>query len=374
MISIEQYNAIIDLIYSSAIDADLWQTTLLAIQNAVSGCGALLGIDIIGRPGLFAVSGYDTEAMESFATTYASKSYVWSLLPLAQEGSPIHDRRVLPPDRRRRDVFANEWATRYDTTDCIVLPLLKRDSATAFAVFGRSPGCGPFENDAQDLISRLLPHLQRAARIRIELDRAELDAALGVEAMEKLRDGIVFVTHDAMVTYANVAARQLLAGDGGGLKTRGPQLLAREIDVNVALQRLIGRAGGMAGEAPIGGVLMIETEDRLRPLTVFCVPLSRRRLWLTEQQSVAMLVISDASPRFLQSDATLAAFFGLTPAETRLASHLAGGATLAEAAEDLGVARTTVSTHLRAIFSKTRTNRQAELVRLLNALPAVRNN
>lgn len=372
MISIEQYNTIIDLIYSSALDADIWQTTLLAIQNTVSGCGALFGIEIIGRPGLLAVTGYDAEAMESFATTYASKSYVWSLLPLAQEGSLIHDRRVLPPDRRLHDVFANEWATRYDTTDCIVLPLVRRNGATAFAVFGRSPGCGPFGNDAQDLIARLLPHLQRAARIRIELDRAEFDAALGVEAMEKLRDGILFVTPDATITYANVAARQLFAAESSGLTTRGAQLIGCKTDVNVAVQRLIGRAAGTAGEAQMGGVLMIETDNRLRPLAVFCVPLSRYRLWLAEPQAVAMLVISDSSSRFSQSDAALAGFFGLTPAEARLASYLAGGATLTKAAGDLGVARTTVSTHLRSIFSKTQTNRQAELVRLLNALPAVR--
>jgi DNA-binding CsgD family transcriptional regulator len=61
----------------------------------------------------------------------------------------------------------------------------------------------------------------------------------------------------------------------------------------------------------------------------------------------------------------------LTAAEARLASRLAVGATLAQAARELGVARTTVASQLQAIFAKTRTHRQPELVGLLNSLPAI---
>lgn len=54
--------------------------------------------------------------------------------------------------------------------------------------------------------------------------------------------------------------------------------------------------------------------------------------------------------------------FGLTPTEARVASLLAQGSTLLQIARKLGVSRTTVAFHMRHIFQKTRTNRQAELV------------
>ena len=61
----------------------------------------------------------------------------------------------------------------------------------------------------------------------------------------------------------------------------------------------------------------------------------------------------------------LAKRFGLTPAELRVASALVRGSSLAEITREQGVARSTVAFHLRNLFDKTDTRRQAELVALL---------
>jgi DNA-binding CsgD family transcriptional regulator len=60
--------------------------------------------------------------------------------------------------------------------------------------------------------------------------------------------------------------------------------------------------------------------------------------------------------------------FGLSPAEARLASIIAGGIDLRTAAEDLGVKRDTARNQLKAIFAKTGAHRQSELVELLAKL------
>jgi len=54
--------------------------------------------------------------------------------------------------------------------------------------------------------------------------------------------------------------------------------------------------------------------------------------------------------------------FGLTPAEARLALHLAAGETLRSADAKLRMTYETARTHLKSIFQKTGTCRQAELV------------
>jgi len=58
---------------------------------------------------------------------------------------------------------------------------------------------------------------------------------------------------------------------------------------------------------------------------------------------------------------------GLTPAETRVLSALTSGKGLAAVARKLGISRSTVHSHLDKIFQKTGTNRQAELVGLVQA-------
>ena len=63
------------------------------------------------------------------------------------------------------------------------------------------------------------------------------------------------------------------------------------------------------------------------------------------------------------------ALYGLTPAEERLASLLAAGETLAEAAEKLSIRMSTARGVLKAVFAKTGTQRQASLVNLVLAAP-----
>jgi DNA-binding CsgD family transcriptional regulator len=62
--------------------------------------------------------------------------------------------------------------------------------------------------------------------------------------------------------------------------------------------------------------------------------------------------------------------FGLTPAEARLALHLVAGETLRSAEAKVSISYETARTHLKNIFNKTGTCRQAELVVVIvTALP-----
>jgi DNA-binding CsgD family transcriptional regulator len=63
--------------------------------------------------------------------------------------------------------------------------------------------------------------------------------------------------------------------------------------------------------------------------------------------------------------------FDLTPAESKVALALCQGDTPTQIAERLGVAISTVRSHLKIIFSKTGATRQADLVRLLTLLSAM---
>jgi DNA-binding CsgD family transcriptional regulator len=65
----------------------------------------------------------------------------------------------------------------------------------------------------------------------------------------------------------------------------------------------------------------------------------------------------------------LYAVFGLTPAESRIATLLAEGLSLKEIAAAQGTRHDTVRKQLRSIYQKTSTNRQPELIRLLLHLP-----
>jgi DNA-binding CsgD family transcriptional regulator len=68
--------------------------------------------------------------------------------------------------------------------------------------------------------------------------------------------------------------------------------------------------------------------------------------------------------------AHLCQIYGLSRAEARVVALLARGYRLDQVADALGVAYETVRKHLKQVFGKTGTARQAELVRLLVTGPA----
>ena len=68
------------------------------------------------------------------------------------------------------------------------------------------------------------------------------------------------------------------------------------------------------------------------------------------------------------AESALRRLFDLTPAEARLARKLAGGDSLEQVAQALDVKMTTARSQLAAIFAKTGTCRQAQLVAILSRL------
>ncbi|KQO71507.1 MULTISPECIES: helix-turn-helix transcriptional regulator [unclassified Methylobacterium] len=112
--------------------------------------------------------------------------------------------------------------------------------------------------------------------------------------------------------------------------------------------------------------ILVERPDQ-RPLIMSSVPLPVDGA--DGPHSVLLLIDLDATP--LLNRAALEQVFGLTRTEAKLATLMAQGATLAEAAGLQGVRVATVRTQLRSIFTKTHTHRQAELVMLVSRLSSL---
>jgi DNA-binding CsgD family transcriptional regulator len=87
---------------------------------------------------------------------------------------------------------------------------------------------------------------------------------------------------------------------------------------------------------------------------------------VVDGRRLAMVVVVDRV-QHAPSETDLAEFFGLSPAEARVAAALLTGKTLAEIVAASGVRITTVRTQLASILRKVGAERQADLVRILSA-------
>ena len=109
---------------------------------------------------------------------------------------------------------------------------------------------------------------------------------------------------------------------------------------------------------PIG---VLETQPVVSPVSKH-----RLRTELPAAESAAvMMIVSDPESLLVPTQDLLRIMFHLTPAESQLAQRLARGASLPEAAGYLRLSVETVRKRLKAIFQKTGTSRQPELMSLL---------
>jgi DNA-binding CsgD family transcriptional regulator len=135
--------------------------------------------------------------------------------------------------------------------------------------------------------------------------------------------------------------------------------------------QLDGRA--RTARTPDRRFVRIETVSDRVPVCTYLVALRAPHKSGPERHDASALVFfHDVRQNPGLDPAIVADTFGLTPAEARLAVTLASGIAVKTIAAQRKVEVSTVRTQLRSILAKTGTNRQAELVRVLLGLPAIR--
>ena len=81
--------------------------------------------------------------------------------------------------------------------------------------------------------------------------------------------------------------------------------------------------------------------------------------------AVVAVFIADPDAKIIAASDALEVLYQLTYSEAELVRLLSQGLSLEEAAKQRGVSLNTARSHLKHAFSKTGTNRQGELVRLI---------
>ena len=109
--------------------------------------------------------------------------------------------------------------------------------------------------------------------------------------------------------------------------------------------------------------LSLARKDGGRPLLAFISSLDQTM----PDGPAAVLLLADPDRRVRLPQQVIAKLFGLTPTESRIALALAEGQRTDEIAVSMGISMTTVAFHLRNLFQKTDTNRQADLIVLILA-------
>ncbi|MBB4614104.1 helix-turn-helix transcriptional regulator [Novosphingobium taihuense] len=221
-----------------------------------------------------------------------------------------------------------------------------------------------FTREERARLQALAQHLRIAVTLFEKLQFAGAEHGMFHATAQGLGLALLVLDRNRRIVSSNALAESLLAQDEG-FRRRGEELAFAD----GAHQRLVGelladgrRGGGLTRfriERPGHGDLVVTA----RPLDLSAIHAGTGAL--------ALFLASphrQQGPESRKDPALLRELLGLTMAEARLASVLAEGMSLVEAARALGIAHNTAKVQLRAVFAKTGVHRQAQLVALLASL------
>lgn len=188
------------------------------------------------------------------------------------------------------------------------------------------------------------------------------DAAMFADAFDGLHAGMYLVEADAHLIHANIAGRALI--DAGDIlhEVRG-RLVVSDLPANLTLQCAFA-AAGQADRSPATGATAVPMTGRDGQRYVATArrhaPKLRRKpssggSAVRTQDGPAVPVPRGGDQQGVQ----------LTPAELRVLLALVELGGIPEVAAALGVAGSTVKTHVRRLFDKTGAARQADLVKIV---------
>ncbi len=353
-------SSLIDSIYACVLDRSRWQGVLAEITNRIGGCAASLNQhDLPTRtPQLVVECGTDAAASASYVTTYgAINPLIDAALLYTPEGevTAIYDVVDLPDFHRSR--FYREWVAPQGWGDWIGAMLIRTTASLAMLNIARPAASGPYPPAATATIRGLLPHLQRATMIGRVFDAAAAIRAGLTAMLDHVRAPALLLATDGRVSFANAAARALLAERSIAADVRGRLILA-----DLSARRRLEQA--LAGGPSAAATMAVGPKTARRVVSI--IPAS------PGSGDHAIMIFTPIEPELPLPGPLLAVAFGLTPAEIRVLVALYQRKSLVRIADDNGIAVRTVKAHLQALFAKTGTRRQADLlVEVLRLIPPV---
>jgi DNA-binding CsgD family transcriptional regulator len=371
MSDLEQFSELIGDIYDASLDPGLWPGVFVNACKFIGASAATLashdmvhrGTTVFYNWGL--APGYEKIYAESycrinpfFPTTI--------FFDLEAVHAPVPE--CVPRDEFCRSQFAKEWVAPQGFIDTLVSNLEKsRISCAGFWVFRRFNE-GFADDEMRRRFALVVPHVRRALTIGQVIDLKKIEAAALADSLDTLPAGMFLVDSFGRIVHTNLCGHAMVS-EGNALNARGGKLGALDPEVNQALLDAFtaaGRGDGSMGRKGLAVALKARDGSRYVANVLPLTSGARRQAGVL-YSAVATVFVYKAVLDLASPPEAIANEFKLTPRELQVLFAIVEVGGVPEVAEVLGVSAETVKTHLGRLFEKTRTSRQADLVKLVAA-------
>ncbi|MGY4409875.1 DNA-binding CsgD family transcriptional regulator [Bradyrhizobium sp. LB7.1] len=258
--------------------------------------------------------------------------------------------------------FYREWVEPQGAIDLAAVALEKSAARTTILQVLRHRSRGTVDEPMRERMRLLAPHLQRSRIMGRQIRARSHTVDDLADVLDGLSTAVCLLDADGRVMHANAACRRLFA-DANLLALVGDRIVARNTQADKIFRSLceIDADSEILSAARRQIELATSVDGQHYLLQAF--PLKRDRSLSRDVAATALFVQKASTTPWLAADA-IAVAFRLTPSELRVLMAIVEIGGVPDIAAKLGIAETTVKTHLGRLFEKTGAGRQADLVKI----------
>jgi DNA-binding CsgD family transcriptional regulator len=369
----EKLSHFVGQIYDCVLNPGGWDSVLAALCEEFSFASAIMGVQRPSgaRPICQYAVGVEPEWLARIPEFGPEMLELWGGLEQIQRypvDEPIVNSLAIDRAMVSENRYLKEWEAR-GMVDAVVTFIVRDATLFGSVGFNRHQSAGAVRKQEVDGLRLLSPHFRRAVTISNLFDMKSIEAATFGSALDSFAFGIILVDERLGIVHANKAAADILK-HGDLIRSDKGRVSLPDNAASAALERAVGQAArDEAGLGPMG--IGIPARRDGEPSVIHVLPLRKgtTRGNLAQRAAAALFIAQAASPPRTPIDA-LALIYDLTPAESRIFEMIAAGGTQAAISRTLGIAPSTVKTHVLHLFEKTGCTRQADLLRLATNLSA----
>jgi DNA-binding CsgD family transcriptional regulator len=368
MLDLADYDKVVSHIYEAALVPAHWDIALTTMMDRFAPKEWHVAFVVWERlspaAGRFIGStGVHPIAQQSYLAHFAGRQE-WSVrghaLPL---GQVVHSDDLIDRESFRATSFYKNFLGPWGY-ELAIMGMLDRHGSDHMGIVCPGPVGG--EPDLlREAITRLTPHIQRAARISRRIGEADMRAAAASDMLNSSPYCAIALGPNLEMLLSNKMGEAVIARGDGFMISHG-KLVVNDHETQRKLSEMANgkssdramtfTAVGKSGRQIVMTALVVDAEHGDQ----FAAKAGGTALMLVGGQRME---ISDEATKALQSG------FGLTAAEARLASFLIEGSGVRGYAADKGVSIEAGKYLLKGIYAKTGLSNQTELIAMLREVP-----
>ncbi|MGY8705714.1 LuxR C-terminal-related transcriptional regulator [Bradyrhizobium sp. 18BD] len=364
MLQANRFSSLVGEIYDGAANPALRGAALEQVSNFVGGCAATILSRDEARRSLEIHQHFGTESR--FRQLYRDR-YV-ELDPLldhhlglaTEQAVGVTD--IMPHADFAATSFYRDWLEPQGAIDLATVTLERSDARTTILQVLRHRSRGTVDEAMRERMRLLAPHIQRS-RVMGRQIRARTHTVDDLaDVLDGLSTAICLLDAEGRVVHANAACRQLFA-DANLLAMVGDRIVARNTQADKLFRNMLeivsDRGTDSVARRQFGLATSVDGEHYLLHAAAL-----KREHHLPRDIAATVLFVQKASMLPSLVPDAIASAFRLTPSELRVLMAIVEIGGVPDIAAKLGIAETTVKTHLGRLFEKTGAGRQADLVKI----------